>query len=75
MNAAAPITLQLVVTPVECGLPDADTDVLIWYGLDEDSELGALIDTTSDGLVWVNAQGDEVAVTHWAAMPKLKERP
>lgn len=66
------ITLRLQARPVADGLPDADTDVLIFDGLEREGQLGAYVGHDDDGPIWVDAQGEGVAgVTHWAAVPAL----
>lgn len=56
-------------------LPDADTDVLIFYGVGP-AELGAYIGHEEDGTpMWVDAQGCNASgVTHWAELPWLPEQ-
>lgn len=67
-------TIVLDVVPAST-LPDADTDVLIWYGGDPDATLGAYIGDDSDGPQWCNVDGEIVTgVTHWAKMPSLLDR-
>ena len=68
------VRLQVIAAADQ--LPDADIDVLIWYGGDPQSDIGAWIGYHDDGTVhWVDAQGGDVSdVTHWAEMPCLPKR-
>lgn len=67
------ITIELQVHEVATdGLPDADTDVLIFDKPDAEAQLGAYVGHDEDGPLWVDAQGEGVnAVMHWAELPRL----
>lgn len=66
------LALQVVAMPVAEGLPDADTDVLIFDDPEVEGQLGAYVGSDDEGPIWVDAQGQGVAgVTHWAKLPRL----
>lgn len=68
-------TILLQPTPVAAGLPDADTDVLIFDSTSPEAQLGAYIGHDDLGPLWVDAQGANVAnVTHWVEMPSRNVR-
>jgi hypothetical protein len=68
------LSIELRVVSVEEGLPDADTDVLIFDSSHPEGQLGALICHGEGGPMWMDAQGEEAGgVTHWAEMPRLDE--
>lgn len=77
MNTPAPplaaVSITITATPVTEGMPDADTDVLIFDAEHEEGQLGAYTGHDEHGPIWTDAQGSLVlGVTHWADMPKLK---
>lgn len=64
------MNVELPVTPVAAGLPDADKDVIVFLA-DGSSELGAI-----DAMGWVDAGGmtfahREERVVAWSEFPKL----
>jgi hypothetical protein len=75
MTTATTMQVAIQVQPVDAGLPDADTDVLIFDASSPEAQLGAYVGHDDDGPIWVDAQGGGVRdVTHWAQMPRLNAR-
>lgn len=66
-----PITITLTVTPVGAGLPDADTNVLMFFR--DGSACEGFVDDTTDPPLWRDVCADPMAdeVVGWAPLPRL----
>lgn len=74
---AAPIITIATWTLAHAGLPDADTDVLLYVEGDPEAQLGAYMGEQHSLFehptpLWVDAQGEAIAgrVLMWAPMPQ-----